>query len=105
MSKENGYGPVRVVDSHPETSTIDDAPYIQGAFLANPPSDVHLAVSYADGVGYLMFSGGSNSASATNGNARTASGNLLSAKENTLPEMPALASCQIGDLRWYRRTS
>ena len=105
LSKENGYGPVRVVDSHPETSTLDDAPYIQGAFLANPPSDVHLAVSYADGVGYLMFSGGSNSASATNGNARTASGNLLSVRENTLLEMPALASSQIGDLRWYRRTS
>jgi M6 family metalloprotease-like protein len=59
-SKENGCGPVRVIDSHPETLTLDDAPYVEGAFLASPLSDMHLALSYADGVGYLMFSGGVN---------------------------------------------
>jgi hypothetical protein len=68
LSKENGYGPVRVIDSHPDTSTLDDAPYVQGALLASPVNDMHLAVAYLDGVGYLMFSGGSNSAPATNGN-------------------------------------
>ena len=81
LSKDNGCGPVRVIDSHPETSTLDDAPYKQGALLASPLNDTHLAVSYADGVGYLMYSGGSNSPVAANGNARTVTGKLLSGRE------------------------
>jgi M6 family metalloprotease-like protein len=70
LSKENGYGPVRVIDSHPDTPTLDDAPYVQGALLANAV-DMRLAVAYVGGVGYLMFSSGSDSASATNGNVRS----------------------------------
>jgi M6 family metalloprotease-like protein len=81
LSKDNGCGPVRVIDSHPETPTLDDAPYKQGALLASPQNNTHLAVSYADGVGYLMFSGGSNPPFATNGNARTVTGELLSGRE------------------------
>jgi len=84
LSKDNGCGPVRVIDSHPETSTLDDAPYKQGALLASPLNDTHLAVAYADGVGYLTFSGGNNSAVAANDNARTVTGNFSQPGKNTL---------------------
>jgi hypothetical protein len=69
LSKGNGDGPVRVVNSRPETLTLDDAPYKQGAFLADPTTDLYLAVAYANGVGYFTFSTGGNSqfVSGTNG--------------------------------------
>ena len=60
LSKVNGDGLVRVVNSRPETLTLDDAPYKQGAFLADPTSDLYLAVAYANGVGYFTFSTGDN---------------------------------------------
>lgn len=61
LSKGNGDGLLRVVNSRPETLTLDDAPYKQGAFLADPTSDLYLAVAYANGVGYFTFSTGGNS--------------------------------------------
>lgn len=65
MSKRDGYGPVRVIDSYPETPTLDDAPYKQGAVLADPTSDVHLAIAYVDGVGYFTLSAGNSPRSPT----------------------------------------
>jgi M6 family metalloprotease-like protein len=61
LSKGDGDGVVRVVNNRPETLTLDDAPYKQGAFLADPTSDLYLAVAYANGVGYFTFSTGDNS--------------------------------------------
>jgi len=61
LSKGDGDGVVRVVNSRPETLTLDDASYKQGAFLADPTSDLYLAVAYANGVGYFTFSTGGNS--------------------------------------------
>jgi len=61
LSKGNGDGLVRVVNSRPDTLTLDDAPYKQGAFLADPTSDLYLALAYANGVGYFTFSTGDNS--------------------------------------------
>jgi M6 family metalloprotease-like protein len=59
MSKGNGEGPVQVFNSHPETQSLDDAPYKQGAFLADPAKGVYVAVAYSHGVGYFVLSTGS----------------------------------------------
>jgi len=67
-SKGNGDGLVRVVNSHPGASTLDDAAYTQGAFLADPTIDLYLAVAYVNGVGYFTFSTGGNSQFASNTN-------------------------------------
>ena len=61
LSKGNGDGTVRVINSRPETMTLDDAPYKQGAFLADTTTDLYLAVAYANGVGYFTYSMNGNS--------------------------------------------
>jgi len=44
LSKRSGYGPVRVVDSHPNTKTLNHAFYSQGTFFEDTKNNIYLAV-------------------------------------------------------------
>jgi hypothetical protein len=57
-AKRSGYGPVKVVDSHPNTKSLADAFYSQGTFFEDIKNKVYLAVAYTDGVGFLTVVAG-----------------------------------------------
>jgi hypothetical protein len=99
LSKKNGYGPVEVVNSHPEMLTLEGAPYSQGAFLANPTSDLYIAVAYANGVGYFSCSAGGDSHSVDDTNsARLLGKGLLMQDERALFALAHITFSVIVDL-------
>lgn len=75
LTKNSGHGPVRVIDSNPNTVTFDDAPFRPGTFFEDPGNNVYLAVVYDDGSSVLVVIGGSKLAvlSATTSLVRTTS--------------------------------
>lgn len=59
LGKENGYGPVRVIDSRPNTRTLDDAAYTQGTLFEDTRYNVYLAIAYTDGSAFSTVVAGS----------------------------------------------
>jgi len=58
-SVKDGYGPIRVVDSHLSTRTLDDAPFNVGSTFQDARDNVYLAIVNADGAGLLTLLAGS----------------------------------------------
>jgi M6 family metalloprotease-like protein len=58
-SVKDGYGPIRVVNSHPSTLTLDNAPFNPGSSFEDVNDNVYMVVAYAQGGGFLTLLAGS----------------------------------------------
>jgi M6 family metalloprotease-like protein len=58
-SKNSGYGVLRVYDSKPNTSTLNDAPLGAGDTFEDPHEHIYVIVAETDSVGYTLIISGS----------------------------------------------
>lgn len=58
MSKESGYGVVRVIDANPNTKTLHDAPFKKGSIFEDAKNGVYVLVALTDGVGFTIVVSG-----------------------------------------------
>jgi hypothetical protein len=59
LSKNSGFGVLRVYDSKPNTSTLDDASLGPNDTFENPSEHIYVIVAETDGVGYTLILSGS----------------------------------------------
>jgi ribosomal protein L40E len=54
VSKDGGYGVVKVVDANPKTATLNDAAYGAGGLFEDPGNRVYVLVADTDGFGFTV---------------------------------------------------
>jgi M6 family metalloprotease-like protein len=55
LTKEGGYGVLRVIDAKPQTETLNDAPFKKGDIFEDKNNGVYVLVALTDGAGFTII--------------------------------------------------
>jgi M6 family metalloprotease-like protein len=55
LTKEGGYGVLRVIDAKPQTQTLNDAPFKKGDIFEDENNGVYVIVALTDGAGFTII--------------------------------------------------
>jgi hypothetical protein len=58
LSKESGYGVLKVIDAKKNTESLKDAPFTKGGRFEDTKNQVYILVAYTDGVGFTVVVSG-----------------------------------------------